>query len=68
MRKGSAYNPYAGLLPSHRAVAAAIWKLGLQPDWNTWTTILNEAAAIEERKARYGFDHSFAIDKVRRDT
>ncbi len=62
------HNPYACLLPSNRAIAAAIWKLGLKPEWNTWVVILEEAAAIEERKTKNGLVHDFVIDKVRQDS
>ncbi len=42
------YNPYCCLLPSQRAVAIACWRLGVQPDYDTWIVILEEAAVIEE--------------------
>ncbi len=48
MGSNHTYNPYCCLLPSQRAIAVACWRLGVQPDFDTWVVVLQEAAVIEE--------------------
>ncbi len=47
---------YAGILPSRKAVAMAIWRVGMQPAGSNWRELLYVAQIIESEWKQQGID------------